>query len=183
MYQGSPLFRSFTHSRGASTVILRCSRPPSHHSSSLTSVSLVRVIHLLPPSTPFWPYGSHPFFPHAQTISILSDLLYSLTHFLFQLSYIYLIRMCQCGLPACFGRSSPPRCRTSQDRRTFIALSVSPWNDLGDHAFDVVGLAITRAGKNKVKSPMASQEPPSGESATTECGVNYQLYTCSNVLK
>ena len=30
---------------------------------------------------------SHPFFPHAQTISILSDLLFSLTPFKFQLSY------------------------------------------------------------------------------------------------
>ena len=62
---------------------LCCPRQPSHHPSSLTSVSLVSAHHLLPPSTPFWPYGAHPFFPHTQTISILSDLFYSLTLFLF----------------------------------------------------------------------------------------------------
>ena len=36
---------------------------------------------------------------------------------------------------------TPPRCRTSQYRRTFILLSVSLWNDLGDSVFDAVGLA------------------------------------------
>ena len=36
---------------------------------------------------------------------------------------------------------APPRCRTSQYRRTFIPLSVSLWNDLGDPIFDGVGLA------------------------------------------
>ena len=41
---------------------------------------------------------------------------------------------------------APPRCRTSQYRRTFIALSVSPWsvslwNDLSDPVFDDVELA------------------------------------------
>ena len=66
---------------------LCCPRTPSYHPSSLTSVSLAPAFHLLPPSTPFWPYGTHIFFPHAQTISMLSDLLYSLTPFLFQLSY------------------------------------------------------------------------------------------------
>ena len=66
---------------------LCCLRPPSHHPSSLTSVSLLLVLHWLRPPTPFWPYGTHPFFPHSQTISILSDLLYSLTPFLFQLPF------------------------------------------------------------------------------------------------
>ena len=69
---------------------LCCQRPPSHRPSSLTSVSLVPVIHWLRLSISFWPYGTHPFFPHAQTISILSDLLYSLTPFLFQLFYMHL---------------------------------------------------------------------------------------------
>ena len=69
------------------TSFLCCLRSPSHHPSSVTSVSLVPVLNWLRPSTPFWPYGTHPFIPHAQTISILSDLLYSLTPFLFQLSY------------------------------------------------------------------------------------------------
>ena len=36
---------------------------------------------------------------------------------------------------------APPRCRTSQYRRTFIPLSVSLWNDLVDPVFDGVGLA------------------------------------------
>ena len=34
----------------------------------------------------------------------------------------------------------PPRCRTSQYRRTFVPLSVSLWNDLSDPVFDGVGL-------------------------------------------
>ena len=64
-----------------------CPRPPSHHPSSLTSVSLVPALHFLPPSTLFWPCGTHPFFTHAKTISILSYLLYSPTPSLCQLSY------------------------------------------------------------------------------------------------
>ena len=36
---------------------------------------------------------------------------------------------------------APPHCRTSKYRRTFIPLSVSLWNDLGDPEFDGVGLA------------------------------------------
>ena len=36
---------------------------------------------------------------------------------------------------------APPRCRTSQYRRTFIPLSVSLWNNLVDPVFDSVGLA------------------------------------------
>ena len=36
---------------------------------------------------------------------------------------------------------APPRCRTSQYHMTFILMSVSLWNDLGDIIFDGVGLA------------------------------------------
>ena len=36
---------------------------------------------------------------------------------------------------------APPRCRTSQYRRTFIPLSVTFWNDLAIPVFDGVGLA------------------------------------------
>ena len=36
---------------------------------------------------------------------------------------------------------APPRCRTSQSRRTLIPLSVSLWNDLANPVFDGVGLA------------------------------------------
>ena len=36
---------------------------------------------------------------------------------------------------------APPRCRTSQYRRTFIPWSVSLSNDLSDPMFDGVGLA------------------------------------------
>ena len=35
---------------------------------------------------------------------------------------------------------APPRCRTSQYRRTFVPLSVTLWNDLSDPVFDGVGL-------------------------------------------
>ena len=36
---------------------------------------------------------------------------------------------------------APPRCTTSQYRRTFVPLSVSLWNDLADPLLDGVGLA------------------------------------------
>ena len=35
---------------------------------------------------------------------------------------------------------TPPRCRTSQYRITFVPLSASLWNDLSDPMFDGVGL-------------------------------------------
>ena len=44
---------------------------------------------------------------------------------------------------------APPRCRTSQYRRTFVPLSVSLWNDLSDPLFDGVGLA---GFKNRVNA-------------------------------
>ena len=44
---------------------------------------------------------------------------------------------------------APPRCRTSQYSRTFIALSVSLWNDLANPVFDGVGLP---AFKNKANT-------------------------------
>ena len=43
---------------------------------------------------------------------------------------------------------APPRCRTSQYRMTFIALSVSLWNDLVDPVFDGVGLAGFKSRSN-----------------------------------
>ena len=36
---------------------------------------------------------------------------------------------------------APPRCRTSQYRRSFVPISVSLWNGLSDPVFDGVGLA------------------------------------------
>ena len=70
LHQGSPLFSIF---RAASTVIPLL--PKAYFTPSIQpNLCLPRTdLHLLPPSTPFWPYGTHPFFPHAQTISILSD--------------------------------------------------------------------------------------------------------------
>ena len=41
---------------------------------------------------------------------------------------------------------APPRCRTSQYRRTFISLTVSLWNDLCYPVFDGVGLAGFKTG-------------------------------------
>ena len=43
---------------------------------------------------------------------------------------------------------APPRCRTSQYRRTFVPLSVSLWNDLTDPVFDGVGLAGFKSRAN-----------------------------------
>ena len=43
---------------------------------------------------------------------------------------------------------APPRCRTSQDRRTFIQLSVALWNDLSDSVFEGVGLAGFKSRAN-----------------------------------
>ena len=71
MYQASSLFTIFRAST-ASTVI------PLLPKATFTPPS---------PSTPFWPYDYHPFFPHDQTISIFSNLIYSLTQCQFQPSY------------------------------------------------------------------------------------------------
>ena len=35
---------------------------------------------------------------------------------------------------------APPRCMTSQHRRTFVPFPASLWNDLSDPVFDGVGL-------------------------------------------
>ena len=43
---------------------------------------------------------------------------------------------------------APPRCRTSQCRRSFVPLSVSLWNDLSDPVFDGVGLASFKSRAN-----------------------------------
>ena len=43
---------------------------------------------------------------------------------------------------------APPRCRTSQHRRTFVPLSVSLWNDLSDPVFNGVGLAGFKSRAN-----------------------------------
>ena len=43
---------------------------------------------------------------------------------------------------------TPPRCRTSQCRRTFINLSMSLWNDLANPVFDGVGLAGFKSRAN-----------------------------------
>ena len=43
---------------------------------------------------------------------------------------------------------APPRCRTSQCRRTFILLSMSLWNDLSYPVFDGVGLACFKSRAN-----------------------------------
>ena len=43
---------------------------------------------------------------------------------------------------------APPRCITSEYRRTFVALSVSRWNDLSDPVFDGVGLAGFKSRAN-----------------------------------
>ena len=44
--------------------------------------------------------------------------------------------------------NAPPRCRTSQYRRTFVLLSVSLWNDLSDPVFHGVGLTGFKSRAN-----------------------------------
>ena len=43
---------------------------------------------------------------------------------------------------------APPRCRTSQYRKTFIPLSVSLWNDLANPVFDGVGISGFKSRAN-----------------------------------
>ena len=43
---------------------------------------------------------------------------------------------------------TPPRCRTSQYRRTLVPLSLSLWNNLSDPVFDGVGLAGFKSRDN-----------------------------------
>ena len=43
---------------------------------------------------------------------------------------------------------APPRCRTSQYRRSFVPLSVSLWNDLSDPVFEGVVLAGFKSRAN-----------------------------------
>ena len=88
MIQGSPLLPIFGNSRAASSVIPLL--PKATFTPSVQpNLGLPRTCSPLtsPPSTPFWPYGTHPFSPRAQTISVLSDPLYSPTPVLYQVSY------------------------------------------------------------------------------------------------
>ena len=43
---------------------------------------------------------------------------------------------------------APPRCKTSQYRRSFVPLTVSLWNDLSDPVFEGVGLADFKSRAN-----------------------------------
>ena len=43
---------------------------------------------------------------------------------------------------------APPRCKTSQYRRSFVPLSVSLWNDHSEPVFDGVGLAGFKSRAN-----------------------------------
>ena len=43
---------------------------------------------------------------------------------------------------------APPRCRTSQYRRSFVPLTVSLWNDLSDPVFEGVGLVDFKSRAN-----------------------------------
>ena len=43
---------------------------------------------------------------------------------------------------------APPRCRTSQYRRSFVPVSVSLWNDHSDPVFDDVGLVGFKSRAN-----------------------------------
>ena len=43
---------------------------------------------------------------------------------------------------------APPRCRTSEYRRSFVPVSVSLWNNLSELVFDGVGLAGFKSRAN-----------------------------------
>ena len=43
---------------------------------------------------------------------------------------------------------APPRCRTSQYRRTFLPISASFWKDFSDPVFDGVGLEGSKSRAN-----------------------------------
>ena len=64
---------------------LCCPKPPSHHSSNLTSVYPVSDLCLLSHQHPYIKYGTQPFSECVQTISIFSDFFYFKTLFPFQL--------------------------------------------------------------------------------------------------
>ena len=52
------------------------------------------------------------------------------------------------AIAVCRHTFAPPRCRTSQYCRTFVALSVSLWNDLSYPVFDGLGLAGFKSRAN-----------------------------------
>ena len=58
------------------------------------------------------------------------------------------VRVTRGALVAHWFSYAPPRCRTSQYRRTFVPLSVSLWNDLRDPVFDGVGWAGFKSRDN-----------------------------------
>ena len=58
------------------------------------------------------------------------------------------VRVTRGALDAHHYTYAPSRCRSSQCRRTFILLSLSLWNDLGDPVFDGVGLADCKSKAN-----------------------------------
>ena len=59
-----------------------------------------------------------------------------------------LVRVTRGAVIAHWYTFTPPRCRTTHYRRTFILLSVSLWNDLSDPVFDGVGLAGFKSRAN-----------------------------------
>ena len=59
-----------------------------------------------------------------------------------------LVRVTRGALVAHRYNYAPPRCRTSQYRRTFIPFSVLLWNDLTNPVFDGVGLAGFKSRAN-----------------------------------
>ena len=71
-----------------------------------------------------------------------------LTTFAFWSREVRSVRVTRGALVAHRYTYAPPRCRTSQCRRTFIPLSVSLWNDLADSVFDGVGLAGFKSRAN-----------------------------------
>ena len=78
-------------------------RPPSGHPSNLTLFYPIPALHFHPPSTQFNPYGTHPFSPRTQTISILNKLHDKKNNAV----YIFSLRKCtELNGPACWSVDS-----------------------------------------------------------------------------
>ena len=100
----------------------------------------------------WWCFGEQPC-PYRRSVAVLCMLFKMKSNLMRHLSgavplpYV-LASVTRGTLVAHMHSFAPPRCRTSQYRRTFVPLSVSLWNDLGYSVFDCVGLAGFKSRAN-----------------------------------
>ena len=195
MYKGSPLFPIFPDRKEwwPPPSFLCCPRPPSHHPSSLTSISLVPAFHYFRhqlqvlPLIYKWKLGLK------QNYLQKCFFLIQFTGYrwgneqIFKCFYYDYWAAAPAGLswnssvfqPANFilGLS----CSSSVFQPANFILGLSSSSNVSQPANFILGLSCSSSvfqpanfikGKGKV---FYGQKSPSGESTTTECGVNYQL--------